>query len=174
VLIRASAALHAKHPDLHVLIAGGGPEQERLEALIAELDVGEVVRLLGRRLDVPNVLAELDVAVCSSTFEGSPLSVMEYMEAGLPIVATSVGGIPDLIDDGVHGLLVAAGDPLALASAVDELLGDCARAQALGDRAQERRRREFDLGVMVHNVEALYTELLAARTTTGAGARIAT
>jgi glycosyltransferase involved in cell wall biosynthesis len=174
VLIRAGAALHAKHPDLHVLIAGGGPEQERLEALIAELDVGDVVRLLGRRLDVPNVLAELDVAVCSSTFEGSPLSVMEYMEAGLPIVATSVGGIPDLIDDGVHGLLVAAGDPLALASAVDELLGDRARAQALGDRAQERRRREFDLGVMVHNVEALYTELLAARTTTGADARIAT
>ena len=67
--------------------------------------------LLGRRLDVPDLLAALDVAVCSSDYEGSPLSVMEYMEAGLPIVATRVGGVPDLIDDGVHGLLVEPGDP---------------------------------------------------------------
>jgi len=163
VLIRAAASLREKHPGLHVVIAGGGPERERLDALIGELGLSDVVLMLGRRLDVPNILAELDVAVCASNFEGSPLAVMEYMEAGLPIVATRVGGVPDLIDDGVHGLLVQPGDPLALAGAIDELLRDRPRAAALGAHARERRRREFDLDVMVHNMEALYEELLAAR-----------
>jgi glycosyltransferase involved in cell wall biosynthesis len=163
VLIRAAAPLREKHPGLHVVIAGGGPERERLDALIGELGLSDVVLMLGRRLDVPNILAELDVAVCASNFEGSPLAVMEYMEAGLPIVATRVGGVPDLIDDGVHGLLVQPGEPLELAGAIDELLRDRPRAAALGARARERRRREFDLDVMVHNMEALYEELLAAR-----------
>jgi glycosyltransferase involved in cell wall biosynthesis len=163
VLIHAAASLRARHPGLHVLIAGAGPERERLDALIEELGLGDVVMMLGRRLDVPELLAQLDVAVCASHFEGSPLAVMEYMEAGLPIVASSVGGVPDLIDDGVHGLLVQPGDPQQLAGAIEELLSDRDRASALGARARERRRREFDLDVMVGNLEALYAELLAAR-----------
>jgi glycosyltransferase involved in cell wall biosynthesis len=85
------------------------------------------------------------------------------MEAGLPIVATRVGGIPDLIEDGVHGVLVESGNPEALAAAVNDLLSDPTRASQLGMHARERRRCEFDLDVMVHNVEALYTELLTAR-----------
>jgi glycosyltransferase involved in cell wall biosynthesis len=163
VLIRAAALLREDHPDLRVLIAGDGPEKARLEALIGELGLGGIVLLLGRRPDVPDLLATLDVAVCASAFEGSPLSVMEYMEAGLPIVATRVGGVPDLIEDGVHGLLVEPGNPTGLAAAIDDLLSDRARAAALGAQARERRRREFALDVMVHNVEALYEELLAAR-----------
>jgi glycosyltransferase involved in cell wall biosynthesis len=163
VLIQAAVHLRKDHPDLRVLIAGDGPEKARLEALISELGLANVVVLLGRRLDVPDLLAELDVAVCASEFEGSPLAIMEYMEAGLPIVATRVGGVPDLIDDNVHGLLVEPGSPIALAQAVRDLLSDRVRASALAEHARERRRREFDLDVMVHNVEALYEELLAAR-----------
>ena len=163
ILIRAAAHLREDHPDLHVLIAGDGPEKPRLEALVRELGLVDVIVMLGRRLDVPNLLAELDVAVCASNFEGSPLAVMEYMEAGLPIVATRVGGVPDLIEDGLHGLLVEPGDPVSLATAIHDLLSDRGRASALGERARERRRREFDLDVMVGNVEALYEELLAAR-----------
>jgi glycosyltransferase involved in cell wall biosynthesis len=162
VLIRAVAVLRSRNPDLRLVIAGGGPEREPLERLIGELGLADVVKLLGRRLDVPDLLAGLDVAVCSSAFEGSPLSVMEYMEAGLPIVATRVGGVPDLIDDGVHGLLVEPGDPQALALAIEELLRDRERAREMGARARERRRREFDLDVMVANFEALYLELLTA------------
>jgi glycosyltransferase involved in cell wall biosynthesis len=163
VLIRAAAELRRDHPGLHVLIAGDGPEKQQLEALARELGLVDVVLMLGRRMDVPDLLAELDVAVCSSDFEGSPLAVMEYMDAGLPIVATRVGGVPDLIEDGVQGVLVEPRDPAALASAIHEMLTDRARASALGARARERRRREFDLDVMVRNVEALYQELLAAR-----------
>jgi glycosyltransferase involved in cell wall biosynthesis len=163
VLIHAAASIRLARPDVRVVIVGGGPERERLERLIAELGLSDVVIMLGRRLDVPNVLASLDIAVCSSTYEGSPLSVMEYMEAGLPIVATSVGGIPDLIDDGVHGRLVAPGDPAGLARGLEEMLADRDAARAMGARARERRRREFDLDVMVENVDALYEELLASR-----------
>jgi glycosyltransferase involved in cell wall biosynthesis len=163
ILIQVAARLRENHPDLHMLIAGEGPEKARLEALISELGLGDVVFLLGRRLDVPDLLTELDVAVCASHFEGSPLAVMEYMEAGLPIVATRVGGVPDLIEDGIHGLLVEPGNQVGLAQAIEDLLSDHDRASALGARARERRRREFDLDVMVHNVEALYEELLAAR-----------
>jgi glycosyltransferase involved in cell wall biosynthesis len=163
VLIRAVADLRAGYPGLRVLIVGDGSEEARLRASIAELGLQETVLLLGRRLDVADVLAALDVAVCSSRFEGSPLAVMEYMEAGLPIVATRVGGVPDLIDDGVHGLLVEPENPAALAGAIRSLLEDRERASAMGARARERRRSEFDLDVMVHNFEALYEELLAAR-----------
>jgi glycosyltransferase involved in cell wall biosynthesis len=161
VLIHASVRLRERHPGLRVVIAGGGPERERLLTLIAQLGLSEVVTLLGRRLDVPNLLQALDVAVSCSDFEGSPLSVMEYMAAGLPIVATRVGGVPDLIESGVHGLLVPPGEPDTLAGAIEELLSDRERARSLGANARERRRREFDIDVMVANVEALYEELLS-------------
>ncbi|MCW3029946.1 MAG: glycosyl transferase, group 1, partial [Solirubrobacterales bacterium] len=160
--IRAGVQLAAAHPGLRVLICGEGPDRPRLEALIAELGAGETVRLLGRRLDVPDVLAALDVAVCASNYEGSPLAVMEYMEAALPIVATSVGGVPDLIDDEVHGLLVAPGDPGELARGVEQMLADRTRAAAMGANARVRRRAEFDLDVMIENVQSLYEELLLA------------
>ena len=115
---------------------------------------------LGVRTDVPDVLAALDVAVSSSDFEGSPLSVMEYMEAARPIVATRVGGVPDLIDDGVHGLLGRAAGPRRLRRRGG---ADCCAirdaARAMGERARERRRTEFDIDVMVRRLEELYAEL---------------
>ncbi len=164
VLLHATAMLATQWRDLHVLVAGDGPERANLERLAEELGVSEIVRFLGRRSDVPDVLRALDVAVCCSDFEGSPLAVMEYMEAGLPVVATAVGGVPDLIEPDVHGLLVSPRDPNGLAGAISELLGDPSRAREMGARGQERRRTEFDIDVMVHRLEDLYLELLAERT----------
>lgn len=163
VLIRAAAELRHTHPGIRVLIAGDGTEEARLQALIRELGLQEVVLLLGPRLDVADVLATLDVAVSSSRYEGSPLAMMEYMQAGLPIVATRVGGVPDLIEDGVHGLLVEPGSSAALAGAIRSLLNDRSRAAAMGLRARARQRSEFDLDGMIRNVEALYEELLSER-----------
>ena len=108
VLLRAAARLVAAWPGLRVVIVGAGPERGRLEALAAELGLVDAVMLLGARTDVPDVIRAFDVAVNCSDFEGTPLSVLEYMEAGLPVVATRVGGLPSLIDHGVHGLLGAA------------------------------------------------------------------
>jgi glycosyltransferase involved in cell wall biosynthesis len=161
VLLRAARTLVAEFPSLRVLIAGEGDRREALEELTAELGLEGTVMFLGVRTDVPDVLAALDVAVSSSDFEGSPLSVMEYMEAARPVVATRVGGVPDLIDDGEHGLLVEPQDPAAFADAVAQLLRDPERARQMGARGRERRRTEFDIDVMVRRLEDLYVELRA-------------
>lgn len=163
VLVRAAAQLAGRIPAVRVLLAGEGPERPALEALIDELDLPGVVTLLGSRTDVPDVLAALDVAVVCSDFEGSPLSVMEYMEAALPVVGSRVGGIPDLIEDGVHGLLVERRDDRALADAIATLVADPARRRAMGLAGRERRRAEFDLAGLVTRIEELYAELLDRR-----------
>ena len=163
VLVRATALLARSRPEIQVLVAGEGEERVGIERLIGELSMERNVRLLGYRTDVQDLLQAFDVAVCSSDFEGSPLAVMEYMDAGLPIVATAVGGVPDLIDDGVHGLLVPPRDPVALAGAVSALLDDRERGRTMGARARERRRTEFDLETLVRRLEALYGELLERR-----------
>jgi glycosyltransferase involved in cell wall biosynthesis len=131
--------------------------------VIDELGLGDTVTLLGVRQDVPAVLAALDAVVFSSTSEGSPLSILEAMEAGRPIVATRVGGVPEMIDDGVHGLLVTPHDPAAIAAGVARVLDDRAAAEAMGRRARERRRTEFDVDVMVSRFERLYEDLYGRR-----------
>jgi glycosyltransferase involved in cell wall biosynthesis len=161
LLLRAAAQLLDRWPDLQVLLAGDGLERQRLEELAHELHIQGAVRFLGNRTDVPDVLRALDVAVCCSDFEGSPLAVMEYMDAALPVVSTAVGGVPDLIEPGVHGLLVPVGESSAIADAVTELLQDHERARAMGLRGRERRRSEFDIDVLVRRLEDLYRQLLA-------------
>jgi glycosyltransferase involved in cell wall biosynthesis len=165
-LIRAAALLVPDHPGLRVLLVGGPDptqpdEPERLRRLVRELQLEDTVAFLGARSDVFAVLAAADVAVCCSVSEGSPLSVMEYMEAARPVVATRVGGVPELIHDGVHGLLVEPSDPRALARALGELLDDPARAAEMGRRGRDRRRREFDIDETVRRLEGLYASLLA-------------
>jgi glycosyltransferase involved in cell wall biosynthesis len=163
VLLRAAAVLAPRCPGLRVVLVGEGAERARLEALAAELELGDTLLMLGAREDVPDILQAFDVAVTSSDFEGSPLSVMEYMEAGLPVVATAVGGLPQMIHDGVHGVLVPRRDPVALADAISGLLADPQRRRELGAAGRARRRAEFDLGVMVGRIEQLYEQLYAAR-----------
>lgn len=163
VLLEAVAILLADRPDLAAVIVGLGWDRERLEGIASRLGLDRAVTFAGQRGDIPDVLEALDVAVSSSDFEGSPLAIMEYMEAARPIVATAVGGVPDLIEDRVHGLLVPPRDPTALARAVARLLDDPALGRRLGQAAQARRRREFSLEVMVRRVESLYERLYAAK-----------
>ena len=163
VLIRAVAEAARELPAVRVAIAGEGPERGRLEELATELGVADRVLLLGHRSDVPDLLAAFDVAVSSSWFEGSPLAALEYMDAGLPVVATRVGGMPDLIEDRVHGRLVEPGDPGALAAAIVEVVRDRDRAAEMGARARERRRAEFDLNGTVRALEEMYERLAAER-----------
>ncbi len=164
VLVRAAGVLADRVPGVRILIVGEGEERGALERQIAELGLEGTVTLLGYRPDVPDVLRGVDVAASSSDFEGTPLSILEYMEAGLPVVSTRVGGVPDLIEPAVHGQLVERRDHLALADAIAELLGDRARAEQMGRRARERRRREFDIEVTVREVARIY-ERLAGRIT---------
>lgn len=163
VLVRVMAGLRSRVPRLHLLIVGSGPERGNIEGLIQDLGLSATVHLLGYRTDVPDLLRIFDVAVSCSQREGSPISVLEYMEAGLPVVATRVGGIPDLVRDRVTGLLVEPGDERALADALCELLQDPGRRVEMGHLARDRRRREFDIDVTVRRLVRLYEELVAAK-----------
>jgi glycosyltransferase involved in cell wall biosynthesis len=159
VFIRASAELLRGDPDLRVLLAGDGPLKGELTELVHSLGVQDRLLMPGYRSDASDVIAALDVAISSSAFEGSPLAVMEYMESARPIVATRVGGVPDLIEDGVHGLLVESGDDAALAAAIRRMLADPDAARRMGEAARERRRHEFTVELMVRRFEALYERL---------------
>ncbi len=162
VLLRAAQLLRAEFPRLRLVIAGDGPERERLKAMTAELGLDGSVDFLGLRNDVPALLSAFDIAVSSSDFEGTPLAVMEYMAAAKPIVATRVGGVPELIDHGVHGLLVEPRDPAALAASIGQLLRDRDYGETLAARARERQRKEFDIEAAVRRIERLYEDLYAA------------
>ena len=170
VLIEASSALADQVPGLKVVIVGDGPERSRLEHLIGELGLEETVLMLGHRDDARELIRSFDVAVCSSDFEGTPLSVLEYMQAELPIVATRVGGIPDVIEDGVEGVLVDPGDPGALAVAIDGVLAEPSSAARLAAAARRRQVAEFGIDVTVQAIERIYEGLASGRPATDLGA----
>lgn len=132
LLVRAAGILRSEFPDVKVFIAGDGDERASIENLISDMGLQDTVKLLGRRSDVIDLLPGLDVAVCCSDHEGSPISVIEYMDAARPIVVTRVGGNPDLIEDGKEGLVVDPGDHTALAHAIARLLGDRGAQPASG------------------------------------------
>ena len=159
LLVEATREVRASSPDVRVLIAGDGDEEVRLRDQIETAGLGDNVLLLGTRRDVPDLLIAADIAVCCSDFEGTPLSVMEYMAAAKPVVATRVGGLPEMIEDGVHGLLVERRDASGLARALSELIGTRARAREMGARGRERQQREFDLRTTIRNLEELYEML---------------
>lgn len=165
VMVRALPSLRARVPGAVVVFAGSAaPNQvDRLSALAAELGVADAAMFLGARSDVPDLIAAFDVCALSSDFEGSPLSVLEYMDGAKPVVATRVGGVPDLVEDGVTGLLVPPRDPEALAAALAEVLLDPDRAARMGEAGRARRQAEFTLSATARKVGELYEELHAAR-----------
>jgi len=161
VLLAAAAMLIAEGSDLRLVIVGEGPERTRLERSTEEMGLAATVEFLGSRTheELPDILDAIDIAVSSSSFEGMPLAIIEWMAAGKAIVATNVGGVPALIEDGVNGLLVNPGDPRQLAEAIARLLRDPQLRTALGTRAACRQRHTFDLRHMVQSLESLYEAL---------------
>jgi glycosyltransferase involved in cell wall biosynthesis len=162
VMIAATAILRRSHPDVRLVVAGNG-DVARLQAVAAAEGVADAVSLLGPRGDVANLLAAASVGVLSSDFEGMPLAVLEYMAAGLPVVATDVGGLPEIVRDGETGFLVAPRDPRALAERIGRLLADPARAREMGERGRRRQRELFSREAMVGAVSDLYERLLGAK-----------
>jgi glycosyltransferase involved in cell wall biosynthesis len=153
-------AAAAEVPDAVFLLAGEGGERPRLEAQARALGIAGRVRFLGHRDDVPELLAACDLLVLPSLYEGLPLSVLEAMAAGRPVVATAVGGTDEAVVHGETGLLVPAAAPAALAEAIRHLLGDPVRAARLGQAGRARASREFSLARMIREVAGVYDELL--------------
>jgi glycosyltransferase involved in cell wall biosynthesis len=136
----------------HAMVAGDGPQRAELE--------GGPFELLGERDDVRELLAVSDVFVLSSRSEGLPMSVIEAMAAGLPVVATAVGGVPELVVDGETGMLVPPGDERSLASALRRLLADPELRRQMGDAGRRRAEQLFDLGRFHREHLELYERLL--------------
>jgi sugar transferase (PEP-CTERM/EpsH1 system associated) len=161
-LIRAFAHI-SDHARAVLLIAGDGPCRRELETTTASLGLAGRVRLLGGRDDIPRVLAGLDIFVLSSLGEGISNTILEAMAARLPVVATRVGGNPELVADGSTGLLVPPRSPEALASAFQQYLDEPGLAARHGHAGRARAEAEFSLDRMVAAYGGLYAQLLEAR-----------
>ena len=149
-------------PDAYLLIVGEGSRRGALEAQARELRIAHRVVFTGRRDDVPAVTAALDVAVLPSYREAQGLSILEAMALSRPVVASNVGGIPEMITDGVTGLLVPPHDPAALAAGIVRLLVDHPLADTLGRAGHDLVHDRFCIQLMVNAVEAIYDEGAAA------------
>jgi glycosyltransferase involved in cell wall biosynthesis len=156
VLIDAAPAILAAHPDAEFLLAGDGPQADALATRARQRGVADRIVFLGACGNVPDVLAGSDLFVLPSRSEALPNAVIEAMAAGLPVVASEVGGIPELIANGVTGLMVRPGDAGALATAIVHLLDHPEQAAALGQAARDHVTREFGFGRLVARVEHLY------------------
>jgi glycosyltransferase involved in cell wall biosynthesis len=157
-LLEAWPRVLRSSPDAYLLVVGEGSRRAELEALAADLKVAHRVVFTGRRDDVPAVTAALDVAVLPSYREAQGLTVLEAMALSRPVVASNVGGIPEMIEDGVSGLMVPPHDPEALAAAIVKLLTNHSFADTIARAGHEVVRERFCLEKMVRAVEDVYEE----------------
>jgi len=147
-------------PEAMFVLVGEGPERSALEAQASILGLSNRVVFLGYRDDVSDLLASCDVFVLPSLFEGLPLSVLEAMAAGKPVVATDIGGTNEAVKHGETGLLVPSADPESLARAIRTVLFDPVLSQRLGSAGRARVHQEFSAETMVQRIAEIYDELL--------------
>lgn len=151
----------AKVPHAHLAVLGDGDLRARIESLSRALNIADRAHFVGWRLDLANVLADVDVVALTSRNEGTPVSLIEAAAASRPVVATSVGGTRSVVRDGVTGLLVGPTDPDAVAAALQRLLADRGLAEKFGSAAREHVKERFSHRRLLSDVSDLYTELIA-------------
>lgn len=155
-MIEAMGHIRRRHPKAKWLAVGDGDQRQDLTARTAQAGLGDAVIWAGRRSDIGDLLAAMDVWVMSSIREGLPVALLEAMAAGRPIVATSVGGIPDAVRHGVEGLIVAPADAVALAEGIGRMLDEPAFASGLAAAARARAVKEYAIEAVAARIEDLY------------------
>lgn len=158
--LRAAAGVVKAHDDVAFLVVGDGPRRQMLAKMAKDLEIADAVIFAGARDDVPSLLKLMDVFVLSSLSEGSPNAVLEAMAAGLPVIATDVGGLPDMVIDGESGILVPPGDSEALGNAISKILEDPERAAAMGRMGLTKATDKHDIEKVVRTVEGIMDRLL--------------
>jgi glycosyltransferase involved in cell wall biosynthesis len=158
-LFAAMAQLKEPYP-CHALIVGGGRREEEVKGAAASLGLAREVHFLGQRLDVPDLLQAMDIFVLPSYSEGVSLALLEAMAAGLPVIATAVGGTPEVVTDGETGLLIPPRDSDALAGALERLLVDPGWAKEMGARARGHVEANYSLDRFGRELNAIYEELI--------------
>lgn len=160
--LRAIDALRARVPGLRAALVGDGPERAAVEGLVDALGLGDVVVLAGRSPNAADEMAAADAVALSSRWEGNPITLAEAMQLGVPVAATAVGAVPDLVEDGATGRLVAPGDPAALAAACEALLRDRAGAATMAEAGRARAATLLGRDALVAAVEDVYLEVLGS------------
>lgn len=161
--VRAIAGLCGAFPGLRLEIAGSGPERARLADEARAWGIAERVTFLGWQPDLRALLPTWDVFLHPSLEEGFPVAVLEAMASGIPVVASAVGGVPELVEDGRTGWLVPPGDAGALGERLGQLLSDGSARRAMGAAARQRVRHNFTVDRMVDEIAAIYADLLEGR-----------
>lgn len=162
-LIESAKILKERGVNLEILIIGDGELKDFLVSKTEELGVKEIVKFLGFRNDIPQILKAIDLFVLSSYLEGLCTSLLDAMASKLPIVATRTGGIPEAVEDGVNGILVPPRNPSALADAIYHFYTNRNLLREMGERGYERAKRLFSVDAMVENTLSLYSKLLKER-----------
>ena len=147
-------------PDAHFLLVGDGPERPVVESKRRELGLEERVHLCGLQSDVRPFLSAMDAYLMSSKFEGLPIAMLEAMSTGLPIVATTVGGIPEVVREEIEGRLAAPGDVERLSRGLIDLLGNAELREGVGAAARQRVEAAFGMRRMQGTLESIYREVL--------------
>lgn len=163
ILLESARKVLALHPSAYFLVVGRGPQRASYEAYARELGISNRVVFTGFRSDIPTILAGTDVFVLPSISEGMPKSLLEAMAARKAVVASSVGGVAELIKSPDVGLLVAHSDPSALADAISDLISNQSRRNKIGSRAQQYVKSNFSVDHMVSSYDALYEESLGSK-----------
>jgi glycosyltransferase involved in cell wall biosynthesis len=155
-LVESARTVCVECPNVRFVLVGDGALRSQIETAVKMANLADHFVFLGKRTDVPRILAACDIAVLASNAEGLPNAVLEYLAAGLPTVATAVGGIPEIIEDGISGMLVAPQRPDVLAEAILRLIrdGDLRAKLSIGGRA--RVEKQFTYTKLISRLEALY------------------
>ena len=161
-LLTALRRVRERFPDARLLVVGDGRLRAQLQSQVHEQQLEDGVTFTGVRSDIPEILSALDLFVLPSLWEGLPNVILEAMAAGLPVVATAVGGAPELVADGQTGLLVPPAQAEALEQAIMQMLENPAQAKNMGQAGHERVLTHFSLAQTVAATTALYDELLTA------------
>lgn len=160
LLIEAFALTLREYPHMQLWLAGDGSLRPAIEQTVKEKGLESQVVFLGIRDNVPELLRQCDMLVLSSDWEGMPITVLEAMAAARPVVATAVGGVPELVDDGVNGLLVPPGDAEVLAQGIVKLARDPALRYKMGMAGRRKALDRFDIAHTAREYEMLYLRLL--------------
>lgn len=162
-LIASAPAVLREFPDTQFILVGDGEQRSSFEKQAQDLGAIRNFLFLRRRSDIPDILASCDIAVLPSRAEGLPNAVLEYMAAGLPVIVSRVGGNPELVQDGVTGIVVPSEDSAALSAALLKLLAEPSLARRLAQAGHEFAVRNFSFERLVQDVDALYTDLLSGK-----------
>ena len=157
-LIEAARTIRKEHPEARFVLAGDGEMRQFFEDQVRAAGLQEMFVFLGHRTDIPALLASCDIGVLASRTEGLPNAVLEYMAAGLPVVATTVGGVPEIIENEINGLLIPPETPTALSSALLLLLKDEQMRRRLGNAGRERILAQFNFTSVMARLKQLYKD----------------